>query len=143
MEKLNKVLYTTSATATNGRTGDVKSESGRLDFKLAKPESMGGSGEDRTNPEELFACGYAACFGGAIEHVAKTRKLDVGSPEVKATVHFGLNDSGVGLAVDIRGRMENVDDDTALDILNEAHEKVCPYSKATRGNIEVTIGLLK
>jgi len=142
MEKLNKVLYETSATAVDGREGHVKSESGRLDFTLSKPEGMGGGGEDRANPEELFAAGYAACFGGAIEHVAKERGVDVGSPQVKAQVQFGLNDSGVGLAVQITGKMENVNDETALDIMNEAHEKVCPYSKATRGNIEVTIGLM-
>ncbi len=143
MEKLNKVLYTISATATEGRTGHVESETGRLKFDLAKPETMGGSGADRTNPEEMFACGYAACFGGAMEHVAKTRNLDAGAPTVQATVHFGLNDSGVGLGVDIRGHMENLDDETVLSVMNEAHEKVCPYSKATRGNIEVTVGLLK
>ena len=142
MEKLNKVLYTTHATAVDGRAGHVTSESGRLDFDLAKPESMGGTGDDRTNPEELFACGYAACFGGAIEHVAKTRKLDIGSPTVKAEVSFGLNDSGVGLGVKIYGKINNVDKATAMDIMNEAHEKVCPYSKATRGNIEVEIGLM-
>ena len=143
MEKLNKVLYTTHATAVNGRTGSVSSESGRLKFDLAKPESMGGSGENKTNPEELFACGYAACFGGAIEHVASERKLKISKPEVRAEVNFGLTDSGVGLGVKISARMEGVDDDVALEIINEAHEKVCPYSKATRGNIEVQIELMK
>lgn len=143
MEKLNKVLYTISATAVDGRDGKVKSESGRMDLDLAKPESMGGPGGDKVNPEELFACGYAACFGGAVEYVAKTRGVDVGSPTVKVSVSFGATDSGVGLAAKIEGGMSNVDDDTAMDIMREAHEKVCPYSKATRGNIEVTLGLLK
>lgn len=144
MDKINKVLYSIQAESTDGREGNVASESGRLSFKLAKPETMGGSGDpESTNPEELFACGYAACFGGAVEYVAQQRKIDIGSPTIQAKVHFGLAESGVALAVDIRGKMDNVDDVTALEIMNEAHEQVCPYSKATRGNIDVTIGLIE
>lgn len=143
MDKINKVLYSIQAESTGGREGDVASETGRLSFSLEKPETMGGKGGDATNPEELFACGYAACFGGAVEYVASQRKVDIGSPTITAKVHFGLADSGVALAVDIRGKMENVDDATALEIMNEAHEQVCPYSKATRGNIEVSIGLME
>ena len=143
MEELNKVLYTARATAVDGREGRVTSESGRLVFDLAKPESMGGTGENRTNPEELFACGYAACFGGAIEYVASQKGMDIGSIEVKAHVDFGLTGSGVGLGVTIESRIGGVDDETTAELMQAAHEQVCPYSKATRGNINVQLGLLK
>ena len=142
MDKLNKVLYSVFATAVDGRNGHVVSESGRLDYKLAKPESMGGPGGDHTNPEELFACGYAACFGGAMEYVAAQREIEIETPSVRANVHFGATDSGVALAVNIDAKIPNLSDELVHEIMNEAHEKVCPYSKATRGNIEVTLGLL-
>jgi Ohr subfamily peroxiredoxin len=144
MDKLNKVLFTTSAKVVGGRNGHVTSKSGLFDIEVAKPKSMGGpGGDDKSNPEEFFACGYAACFGGAMEHVAETRKLEISKPEVQAKVSFGLTDSGVAIAVQLNGQIENIDDEVVLDIMKEAHEKVCPYSKATRGNIEVTLGLLE
>ena len=144
MDKLNKVLFTTSAKVVGGRNGHVTSESGLFDIDVAKPEAMGGpGGADKSNPEEFFACGYAACFGGAMEHVASTRKLDIGKPEVEAKVSFGVTESGVAIAVHLNGKLAGFEDDVVMDIMTEAHEKVCPYSKATRGNIEVTLGLLK
>lgn len=143
MDRLTKILFTTSAKVVGGRNGHVTSESGRFDIEVAKPESMGGlGGDDKSNPEEFFACGYAACFGGAMEHVASTRKLEIEKPEVQAQVSFGLCDSGVAVAVHLNGKISNLDDEMVMDIMTEAHEKVCPYSKATRGNIEVTLGLL-
>ncbi len=143
MDILNKILYTARATTVGGRNGHVASESGRLEFDLSKPAAAGGPGGDKTNPEELFACGYSACFGGAIEYVAGTRKLEIESPEVQAEVNFGLIEGGVALSVNLNARIKGVSDEVAMELMNEAHEKVCPYSKATRGNVEVTLNLMK
>lgn len=142
MDKIKHELYAISATAVDGRNGRVTSESGRLTLDLSVPAGMGGPGENKTNPEELFACGYAACFCGAIEFVAGQRGIQLNHPEVKATVHFGKNENGFVLAVDIAAKLDGVSDEVAQELVDAAHEQVCPYSKATRNNIEVRTGLL-
>ncbi|WP_405643722.1 organic hydroperoxide resistance protein [Streptomyces sp. NBC_00019] len=131
------VLYTAVATAENGRDGRVATEDGRLDVVVNPPKEMGGSGEG-TNPEQLFAAGYSACFQGALGVVARLEKADISGSTVTAKVGIGKNDDGFGIIVEISARIPNVDAETARDLLDKAHQ-VCPYSKATRGNISVTL----
>lgn len=131
------VLYTAVATAQNGRDGRVATEDGRLDVVVNPPKEMGGSGEG-TNPEQLFAAGYSACFQGALGVVARLEKADISGSTVTAKVGIGKNDDGFGIIVEISARIPNVDAETARDLLDKAHQ-VCPYSKATRGNISVTL----
>jgi Ohr subfamily peroxiredoxin len=131
-------LYTASATATGGRDGHVETADGLLRLEMSIPKSMGGPGRPQTtNPEQLFAMGYAACFGGAVGFVAKQRKVEVGEIAVTADVHIGPDASGLGLGVDLAVRIGGVDRETAEALVAAAHQ-ICPYSKATRGNIEVT-----
>lgn len=131
------VLYTAVATAENGRDGRVATEDGRLDVVVNPPKEMGGSGEG-TNPEQLFAAGYSACFQGALGVVARLEKADISGSTVTAKVGIGKNGDGFGIIVEISAHIPNVDADTAKDLLEKAHQ-VCPYSKATRGNISVTL----
>jgi Ohr subfamily peroxiredoxin len=132
------VLYTASATATGeGRNGHVRSSDGLLDFDLAVPTEMGGPGGALTNPEQLFAAGYAACFGSAVEVVGRRMKEDVSDAKVTAHVGIGATgDGGFGLEVELHVDLPHADDAEA--VVNKAHE-VCPYSNATRGNIEVKL----
>lgn len=134
-----KALYTAEALATGeGRDGHGRSSDGRLDFDLAIPKEMGGSG-DGTNPEQLFAVGYAACFHSALRLVARQKKVDVTDSTVGARVSIGqLDNGGFGLAVELEVALPNVDEKTAQEIADKAHQ-VCPYSNATRGNIDVTV----
>lgn len=134
-----KALYTAEALATGeGRDGHGRSSDGRLDFDLAIPKEMGGSG-DGTNPEQLFAVGYAACFHSALRLVARQEKVDVTDSTVGARVSIGqLDNGGFGLAVELEVALPNVDEKTAQEIADQAHQ-VCPYSNATRGNIDVTV----
>ncbi|MEV8086048.1 organic hydroperoxide resistance protein [Streptomyces nigra] len=131
------VLYTAVATAENGRDGRVATEDGTLDVVVNPPKEMGGSGTG-TNPEQLFAAGYSACFQGALAVVARREKTDVTGSTVTAKVGIGKNDDGFGLIVEISANIPNVDGETARALLKKAHE-VCPYSRATRGNITVTL----
>ncbi|KUI36518.1 organic hydroperoxide resistance protein [Mycobacterium sp. IS-1496] len=134
-----KPLYTAEALATGeGRDGHGRSSDGRLDFDLAIPKEMGGSGNG-TNPEQLFAVGYAACFHSALRLVARQEKVDVSDSTVGARVSIGqLDNGGFGLAVELEVALPNVDEQTAQEIADKAHQ-VCPYSNATRGNIDVTV----
>ncbi|MEU0495475.1 organic hydroperoxide resistance protein [Mycobacterium sp. NPDC006124] len=134
-----KTLYTAEALATGeGRDGQARSADGRLDFQLAIPKEMGGSG-DGTNPEQLFAVGYAACFHSALRLVARQEKADVSDSTVGSRVSIGtLDGGGFGLAVELEITMPNVDHATAQALAEKAHT-VCPYSNATRGNIDVTL----
>jgi Ohr subfamily peroxiredoxin len=134
-----KTLYTAEALATGeGRDGHGRSSDGRLDFDLAIPKEMGGSGNG-TNPEQLFAVGYAACFHSALRLVARQDKVDVTDSTVGARVSIGqLDNGGFGLAVELEVTLPNVDEKTAKEIADKAHQ-VCPYSNATRGNIDVTV----
>lgn len=134
-----KTLYTAEALATGeGRDGQARSADGRLDLQLAIPKEMGGSG-DGTNPEQLFAIGYAACFHSALRLVARQEKADVSDSAVGSRVSIGtLDNGGFGLAVELEVTLPNVDHATAQALTEKAHQ-VCPYSNATRGNIDVTL----
>lgn len=134
-----KTLYTAEALATgDGRDGHGRSSDGRLDFDLASPRELGGSG-DGTNPEQLFAVGYAACFHSALRLVARQEKADVSDSSVGARVSLGqIDGGGFGLAVELEVTLPNLDHDTAQALAEKAHQ-VCPYSNATRGNIDVTL----
>lgn len=132
------VKYTAVATAENGRDGRVASEDGKLDVVVNPPKEMGGSGAG-TNPEQLFAAGYSACFQGALGVVARKENADISGSTVTAKVGIGSTpEGGFGLTVALFANIPNVDDATAKDLLEKAHQ-VCPYSNATRGNIEVTL----
>lgn len=131
-------LYTAVATATHGREGRAVSSDGRLDVQLALPTEMGGSGQG-TNPEQLFAAGYAACFASALGLVGRQAKVDVSEAAVTGEVGIGKQGEGFGLAVTLRVELpDSVDAATGRKLVDQAHQ-VCPYSNATRGNIPVEI----
>jgi Ohr subfamily peroxiredoxin len=134
-------LYTAVATATGGRNGKVESSDGVLNLEVRIPKEMGGSGGAFTNPEQLFAAGYAACFDSALNFVAMQQKTKITS-SVTADVGIGPNGSGgFALAVKLRAKIEGVERNIAQQLLETAH-KVCPYSNATRGNVPVEIELV-
>ena len=137
-----KTLYTATATATgDGRNGHATSEDGLLDLDLRVPKEMGGPG-GATNPEQLFAVGYAACFHSALKFVAGEDKIDVTGTEVSASVSIGSQEGGgFGLAVELDVSVPALDRDAAEALVARAHQ-VCPYSNATRGNIEVRLTVL-
>ncbi|MEV5914486.1 Ohr subfamily peroxiredoxin [Streptomyces sp. WAC 01325] len=131
-------LYTAVATATHGRDGRAVSNDGRIDLKLAPPVELGGNGEG-TNPEQLFAAGYAACFGSALGLVGRQAKVDVTDAAVTAEVGIGKQGEGFGLKVTLRVELpDTLDEETGRQLVEQAHQ-VCPYSNATRGNIEVDL----
>ena len=134
-----KTLYTAEALTTgDGRDGHARSSDGRLDLELAIPKEMGGSG-DGTNPEQLFAIGYAACFHSALRLVGRQDKANISDSAVGARVSLGQTDNGdFGLAVELEVTLPHVDPDTALQLTERAHQ-VCPYSNATRGNVDVKL----
>ena len=135
---LTKPLYTARATATGGRSGHAVSEDGILDLDLRPPKEMGGPG-GATNPEELFAVGYAACFQGALAVVGRRQDVDTSNSTVEADVTIGtVPGGGYGLAVAIRVAIPGVEPETVQALAQAAHQ-VCPYSNATRGNIDVTV----
>jgi lipoyl-dependent peroxiredoxin len=135
---LVKPLYTAKATATGGRAGHVVSADGILDLDLRPPAEMGGPG-GATNPEELFAAGYAACFQSALAAVGRRQAVDTSASTVEADVTIGTIGGGAyGLAVTLRVSIPGLDAATVQSLTEAAHE-VCPYSNATRGNIEVTL----
>lgn len=136
-----KILYTTEATSTGGRDGKSATKDGTLSVKLNTPKELGGAGGDGTNPEQLFAAGYSACFLGALKFVAGKEKVKV--PEdtsVTASVGIGPRDDGqgFGIAVDLTIAIPGLDKKTAEDLVQKAHI-VCPYSHATKGNIDVAL----
>jgi Ohr subfamily peroxiredoxin len=134
-----EALYTAEALATGaGRNGRVATSEGNLEFDLAIPKEMGGSG-DGANPEQLFAAGYAACFHSALQSVARTQKVKITDSSVGARVQIGSNgDGGFGLAVQLEVVIPDLPHEQAQALADAAH-KVCPYSNATRGNIDVEI----
>lgn len=141
MSALERVLYSAVATADLGREGRVATDDGRLDVALSKPPGMGGGPtSEGTNPEQLFAAGYAGCFHGALLFHARSAGVDADDSDVTATVHIGRlpADGGLGLAVELNVRLPGVDPNVVEDLVARAHES-CPYSRATRGNISVTI----
>ncbi|ADV67969.1 organic hydroperoxide resistance protein [Deinococcus maricopensis] len=134
-------LYTAEATATGGRAGHARTSDGRLDVDLSVPSEIGGDGGTGTNPEQLFAAGYAACFQGALGVAARRQKVSADNSEVTAKV--GLEKEGLGfkLNVEIAVRLPGVERDVAEKLVHAAHE-VCPYSNATRGNIDVRLSVI-
>lgn len=133
-------LYTTEAIATGGgRNGHVRTADGRVDMDLAIPAEMGGSG-DGANPEQLFAAGYAACFHSALQMVARASRADITDSSVGARVGIGRQGEGFGLEVTLEVVLPNVPADQARALMEQAHQ-VCPYSNATRGNIDVVLEL--
>ncbi|WP_328908521.1 Ohr family peroxiredoxin [Streptomyces sp. NBC_00234] len=130
-------LYTAAATA-NGREGRAVSSDGQIDLALALPPALGGNGQG-TNPEQLFAAGYAACFASAMAAVGREMKLDTKDVAVTAEVSIGKDDTGFGLAVVMRVELpEALEGETGRKLVDATHA-YCPYSKATRGNIEVEL----
>lgn len=138
-----QVLYTASATSTGGRDGRSVSSDNQLDVKLTTPKELGGAGGTGTNPEQLFAAGYSACFIGALKFVAAASKTALPADlSIKADVGIGPNGKGgFGIQVALNISLPGMDRQLAEDLVNKAHE-VCPYSNATRGNIEVTLTIL-
>jgi lipoyl-dependent peroxiredoxin len=133
---LTKVAYTTSATAKGGRAGHVRSADGVIDVDTAQP---GTTSEPKANPETLFASGYAACFQGALGNRAKAAGVDASDSTVTAAVSFGpSDDGGFGLAVEMQVEIPGLDAAQARDLVEQAHQ-FCPYSKATRGNVDVKL----
>ncbi|MDP5031889.1 MAG: organic hydroperoxide resistance protein [Paraglaciecola sp.] len=142
MNKLQNVAYTAKATATGGREGIAKSDDGRLDVKLSTPKGLGGDDGQGTNPEQLFAAGYAACFIGALKFVAAQQKLNLPSnTHIKSEVSIGGIENGFGIAVKLAVSLGDMDKNQAQALVDKAHQ-VCPYSNATRGNIEVELSLI-
>lgn len=138
-----KVLYTAQAQSSEGRDGHTRSSDGVVDLDLSMPKSMGGAGKaGATNPEQLFACGYSACFGGAVAHVAKLQKRPISHVEVNAEVSIGVKEGGaLGLAVILSVRIPELSRADAEALVAAAHQ-VCPYSVATRGNMPVELKIL-
>lgn len=136
-----KVIYTAEATATHGREGHARTVDSELDFKLTLPQDIGAP-NGGTNPEELFACGYAACFGSAVEYVARQRKASVPEANVKAQVSLARYDDGrFGLVVRLTVFLQLLPRADASAIVLAAHE-TCPYSRAIAGNVPVTINVV-
>jgi osmotically inducible protein OsmC len=138
------VLYRANATAEGaGRAGHTRSDDGKVDFQLSIPKEMGGPGGDGTNPEQLFAAGYAACFLSALQYVARETKTTL-SPDTKISTRVGIgpNDQGEGFKLDIDLIVSGtgLDIGSAQEILEHAH-RVCPYSNATRGNVDVRLSV--
>lgn len=135
---LDKVIYTARATTTGGREGSSRSDDGLLDVKLSPPKAMGGAGT-ATNPEQLFAAGYSACFMGAMKHVASLKKIAVpAEATISAEVDIGPIPQGFGIAVRMTISLPGMDRAVAQDLVDTAHQ-VCPYSNATRGNVDVRL----
>ncbi|MGH8461713.1 MAG: organic hydroperoxide resistance protein [Stenotrophobium sp.] len=132
-----EVLYTAHAVASGGRNGHTETRDGIVKADLSVPKAMGGPGKPgTTTPEDLFAAGYAACFAGAVDYVATQMKLKPASLEVEVAVGIGKDPTGFGLKVDITAWVSGLSEDDARKIVEGGH-KFCPYSKATRGNVEV------
>jgi len=137
-----KTLYKVKATTTGGGEGHVNSEDGVIDMKLSSPKTLGGKGENFTNPEQLFAAGYSASFAGALEEVAKEQKVDLGDFNVTAIVRIEKSEEGdLEMSVILDAYLPGVDVETAEELVNDAHE-TCPYSIATIDNIDVTLNLM-
>ena len=133
-----KTLYTAIATAEGGRNGQARSLDGNLDVRIVPPKELGGTG-DGTNPEQLFAAGYAACFQNAMHLMARSQGHDLTDSSVTAEVDLGMLDTGgFGLGVRLLVSVPELDQAAAQQLLEATHQ-VCPYSNATRGNIDVTL----
>ena len=140
MDKINP-LYTATATATGGRNGHTESDDGMVKVDLSVPKAMGGPGKPGTaTPEHLFAAGYAACFGGALDFVGKQQKKDASKAKITAAVSIGPREGGgFGLAVKLHVEDKSLPQGELAALAKEAHEKICPYSHATRNNVDVQL----
>lgn len=139
---LDNVLYTAHATATGGRDGRAVSSDGALDVKLATPKELGGAGGDGTNPEQLFAAGYSACFIGALKFVAARENVALPTDtRIEGSVGIGPVPAGFGIEVELRIALPGLPRGQAQSLVEQAH-RVCPYSNATRGNVDVTLTLV-
>ncbi len=138
-----QILYTANATATGGRDGQATSDDQKLSVKLSTPRELGGAGGEGTNPEQLFAAGYSACFIGAMKYVAAAQKIALpADTSVNGKVGIGPNGKGgFGLAVELNVSLPGLAREAAEALVHKAHE-VCPYSNATRGNIDVTLNVI-
>jgi Ohr subfamily peroxiredoxin len=136
-----KPLFTATASATGGRNGHSAAEDGSVSVDLSVPKAMGGPGKPgTTTPEHLFATGYAACFGGALDFVAKQHKKDATGAKVTCAVTIGPRDAGgFGLAVKMTVVDKSLPQGDLETLVHEAHEKICPYSHATRNNVDVDL----
>ncbi|EPJ48212.1 MAG: putative organic hydroperoxide resistance protein [Osedax symbiont Rs2] len=142
MQQLNNVLYTANATVTGGREGSAKSDDGRLELTLSTPKGLGGDDGRGTNPEQLFAAGYAACFIGALKLVAGQAKVALPKDsKIDAQVAIGPITTGFGIAVKLAVSLGDLDKAQAQSLVEQAHQ-VCPYSNATRGNVEVEFSIV-
>ncbi len=140
MNKLDKVLYRAEATSTGGRDGRSVTSDNKLEVKLAPPKEMGGNG-DGTNPEQLFAAGYSACFLGAMKFVAGQEKITMpADTKITGKVGIGPIPQGFGIEAELIISLPGMDPTSAQALIHRAHQ-VCPYSNATRGNIEVKLTL--
>jgi len=139
-----KPLFTATASAIGGRNGHTETSAGMVKADLSVPKEMGGPGRPNTaTPEHLFAAGYAACFGGSLEYVARQNKRDASKAKVTCAVATGPRDGGgFGIAVNLQIEERNIDQTDLARFVREAHEKVCPYSHATRGNVPVTLEVI-
>ncbi len=136
-----KPLFTATATATGGRNGHSEAQDHSVAVDLSVPKAMGGPGKPgTTTPEHLFAAGYAACFGGALDYVAQQKKKNARNAVVTCSVTIGPRDAGgFGLAVKLHVKDASLAQAELTDLAREAHEQICPYSHATRGNVQVEI----
>ena len=134
-----KPLYTATATATGGRNGHTESSDGMVKADLSVPNEMGGPGKPGTaTPEHLFAAGYAACFGGALDFIGKQHKKDATKAKITSAVSIGPREGGgFGISVKMRVEDKSLPQAELAALAKEAHEKICPYSHATRGNVDV------
>ncbi|UYO75133.1 organic hydroperoxide resistance protein [Halomonas qinghailakensis] len=139
---IETVAYRAHAHATGGREGHVKSSDGALDVTLSTPKELGGAGGEGTNPEQLFAAGYSACFLGALKHVASQEKVKLpDDTQIDGSVGIGAIPTGFGIEVELKISLPGLEKDVAQTLVDKAHI-VCPYSNATRGNIDVTLTLV-
>ncbi|MGP1907067.1 organic hydroperoxide resistance protein [Metabacillus sp. JX24] len=134
-------LYTATASAIGGREGRVQTADNFLDLAIEMPKALGGRGGEGTNPEQLFAAGYAACFDSALNLVARTEREKIGQTKVTSHVSIGKDDSGFGLSVVLEVHIPDVSEERAMELVHKAHG-VCPYSKAVKGNIEVELKIV-
>jgi lipoyl-dependent peroxiredoxin len=143
MDKI-KPLFTATATATGGRNGHTESDDGIIKADLSVPRAMGGPGKPAAaTPEHLFAAGYAACFGSALDYVAKQQKKDASKAKVVCAVSIGPREvGGFGLAVKLHVEDKSLPQADLAALAKEAHEKICPYSNATRGNVAVELEVI-
>ncbi|HEI8868107.1 organic hydroperoxide resistance protein [Serratia sp. AKBS12] len=138
---IEKVVYRAHAKATGGRDGRATSSDGVLDVKLGVPKEMGGAGGEVTNPEQLFAAGYSACFLGALKFVASKEQVKIpADAAIEGTVGIGEIPNGFGIEVQLDISLPGIERSVAEDLVKKAHV-VCPYSNATRGNIDVTLNV--